>query len=241
MVDAGSSISTSRNTRLAWIVQQLREAFPESCSYRYAILDGDAKFGEDVTELLRASGIKPTRISPASPWQNGVAERWIGSCRRELLDHLVVLNDVHLRRLIRGYISYYHADRIHDSLEKDTPAMRPVSYKRDPSARLVSFQRIGGLLDPRVGRGPYVTFPTWLPEPLRVPIDHVLFTPEFRLLALKRLQDIGSDHLPLFAALCHVPDQAAPAADMLQLSPGDLRRAREAIEDGRDDAARSAD
>jgi hypothetical protein len=93
-------------------VQQLREAFPESCSYRYAILDGDAKFGEDVTELLTASGMKPTRTSPASPWQNGVAERWIGSCRRELLDHLLVLNDAHLRRLIRGYISYYHADRI---------------------------------------------------------------------------------------------------------------------------------
>src|SRR5258707_15511453 len=128
-----------------WIVQQLREAFPESCSHRYAILDGDAKFGEDVTELLTASGMKPTRTSPASPWQNGVAERSIGSCRRELLDHLVVLNDVHLRRLIRGYISYYHADRIHDSLEKDTPAMRPVSYKRDPYARLVSFQRMGGL------------------------------------------------------------------------------------------------
>src|SRR5215813_64464 len=63
-----------------WIVQQLREAFPESCPYRYAILDGDAKFGQEVTELLTARGMKPTRISPASPWQNGVAERWIGSC-----------------------------------------------------------------------------------------------------------------------------------------------------------------
>ena len=72
-------------------------------------------------------------------------------------------------------------------------------------------QRIGGLLDPRVGRGPYATFPTWLPAPLRVPIDHVLFTPEFRLLDLERLPDIGSDHLPLFAALCHTPDQIAPA------------------------------
>jgi hypothetical protein len=89
--------------------------------------------------------MKPVRISPASPWQNGIAERWIGSCRRELVDHVIVLNDVHLRRLIRDYISYYHVDRIHDSLEKDTPAMRPVSSKPDQSARLVSFQRIGGL------------------------------------------------------------------------------------------------
>jgi putative transposase len=64
---------------------------------------------------------------------------------RELLDHLIVLDDIHLRRVIRDYISYYHADRIHDSLEKDTPAKRPVSVKPDQSARLVSFPRMGGL------------------------------------------------------------------------------------------------
>jgi putative transposase len=129
----------------SWMVQQLREAFPESCRYGYAILDGDAKFGQEASDLLTADGIKPVRMSPASPWQNGVAERWIGSCRRELLDHVIVLNDVHLRRLIRDYISYYHANRIHDSLEKDTPAVRPVSSKPNQSARLVSLRRIGGL------------------------------------------------------------------------------------------------
>ena len=128
-----------------WIVQQLREAFPESCPYGYAILDRDAKLGKDVTDLLVSSGIKPKRISFQSPWQNGVAERWVGSCRRDLLDHVVVLNEVHLRRLIRDYISYYHEDRIHDSLDKDTPAMRPVSSRPDQSAGLVSFPRIGGL------------------------------------------------------------------------------------------------
>jgi transposase InsO family protein len=128
-----------------WIVQQLREAFPESCPYRYAILDRDAKFGKDVTDLLASTGVKPKRISFRSPWQNGVAERWVGSCRRELLDHVIILNDLHLHRLIRDYISYYHEDRIHDSLEKDTPAMRPVASKPNQSARLLSFPRIGGL------------------------------------------------------------------------------------------------
>lgn len=128
-----------------WIVQQLREAFPESCPYRYVVLDRDGKFGDEVTELLTASGMNPTRTSPASPWQNGVAERWIGSCRRELLGHVIILNQTHLRRLIQDYISYYHADRIHDSLGKDTPAIRPVSSKPDQSACLVSFPRMGRL------------------------------------------------------------------------------------------------
>jgi hypothetical protein len=64
----------------------LREAFPESCPYRYAILDRDGKFGEEATDLLAASGMKPKHTSPASPWQNGVAEHWIGSCRRDVLD-----------------------------------------------------------------------------------------------------------------------------------------------------------
>jgi putative transposase len=129
----------------AWIVQQLRDAFPESCPYRHAILDHDTKFGSDVIDLLEASGVKPKLISPASPWQNGIAERWIGSCRRELLGHVIALNESHLRRLIRDYISYYHEDRIHDSLEKDAPATRAVSNKPDPSANLISFPRIGGL------------------------------------------------------------------------------------------------
>jgi putative transposase len=128
-----------------WIVQQLREAFPESCPYQYAILDCDAKFGTEVTDVHTTGGVKPVCISPASSWQNGIAERWIGSCRRELLDHVIVLNDVHLRRLIREYISYYHADRIDDSLDKDATAIRPVSSKPDQSARLASLQHIGGL------------------------------------------------------------------------------------------------
>jgi len=87
-----------------WIVQQLREAFPETCPYRYAILDRDGKFGREVTDLLAASGMKPKRISHASPWQNGVAERWVGSCRRDLLDHVVAFNEAHLIRLVKDYV-----------------------------------------------------------------------------------------------------------------------------------------
>jgi transposase InsO family protein len=65
--------------------------------------------------------LKPKRTSIQSPWQNGIAERWVGSCRRVILDHVIALNEAHLRRLIRDYVNYYHHDRIHDSPEKDTP------------------------------------------------------------------------------------------------------------------------
>lgn len=104
-----------------WVVQQLREAFPEAVPYRYLILDRDSKFDANVIDFLEATGLKPTRTSVQSPWQNGIAERWVGSCRREILDHVIPLHEEHLRRLISEYLNYYHDDRIHDSLEKDTP------------------------------------------------------------------------------------------------------------------------
>ena len=69
----------------------MREAFPDACPYRYAILDRDAKFDADVITFLKATGLKPKRTSVRAPWQNGVAERWVGSCRREILDHLAAI------------------------------------------------------------------------------------------------------------------------------------------------------
>ncbi len=82
-----------------------------------------------------------------SPVRTLLRLRWIGSCRRELLDHVIVLNEVHLLRPIRDHMPYYHADRIHDSLEKHTLVTRPVALKPTESARLVSFPRLGGLHD----------------------------------------------------------------------------------------------
>jgi transposase InsO family protein len=113
-------INTTCHPTAEWVVQQLRETFPETGQYRYVILDRDSKFGADVITFLKATGVKPTRTGIRSPWQNGTAERWVGSCRRELLDHVIPLNEEHLRRLIRE-LNYYHEDRIHDSLGKDTP------------------------------------------------------------------------------------------------------------------------
>ena len=104
-----------------WVVQQLREAFPDSAPHRYAILDRDTKFDAEVLRALRSMGLKPKRTSRQSPWQNEVAEHWVGSCRRELLNHVIPLNEKHPRRLIADFILYYRADRIHDGLDKDTP------------------------------------------------------------------------------------------------------------------------
>jgi len=82
-----------------------------SCRYQYVVFDRDAKFGGDVFGFLKTSGLKPIHTSVRSPWQNGVAERWVGSCRREMLDHVIPLNEQHLRRLGRDYLTYYHEDR----------------------------------------------------------------------------------------------------------------------------------
>jgi transposase InsO family protein len=135
----------TRHPTAAWVVQQLREAFPEAAPYRYVILDHDSKFDTDVIGFLKSTGLKPKPTSVQAPWQNGTAERWVGSCRREILDHVIALNEQHLRRLIGDYVNYHHDDRIHDSLEKDTPYRRPVEPKPAANSIVISMPRLGGL------------------------------------------------------------------------------------------------
>jgi putative transposase len=128
-----------------WIAQQLREALPLPCPYRYALFDHDAKFGNAVRAFLDASGITPVRTSVQSPWQNGVAERWVGSARREIMDHVIPLNERHLRRLGREYLAYYHQDRTHIGLDKRTPAGRPIQMPPIGTSLILSEPRLGGL------------------------------------------------------------------------------------------------
>jgi putative transposase len=129
----------------AWVVQQLRETFPEAGPYRYLILDRAAIFNGEVRTFLRSTGLEPKRTSVRSPWQNGIAERWIGSCRRELLDHVIPLNERHLRRLLREYIHFHHGDRIHDCLQKDTPDRRQMEQRPSQKSVVISSARLGGL------------------------------------------------------------------------------------------------
>jgi transposase InsO family protein len=105
----------------AWVCPQLREAFPDQTAPRYLLHDRAAIVSVQVRGTLTAMGSTPKRISYRRPWQNGAAEHWVGSGRRELLEHVIVLGEQHLRRLLREYLAYYHQDRSHLALATDTP------------------------------------------------------------------------------------------------------------------------
>ena len=137
--------NVTRNPSSLWIVQQMREAWPYSRAEKFLLFDHDSKFGRDVSDAARTLGSAPIRTAFRSPWQNGVAERWVGSCRRDLLDHVIVLNERHLKRLMVEYIGYYHDDRTHLGLAKDTPVNRPVAPASHIEKRIQSFRRVGGL------------------------------------------------------------------------------------------------
>jgi transposase InsO family protein len=122
-------------------VQQLREAFPFERSHKQLILDREAKFGPEVFAMVKAIGISPKRTSFRSPWQNGVAERWVESCRNDLLDHVIVLNEKHLKRLLSEYVCYFHEDRTHLGLNKEMPGGRISS---DHRGRMILQARLGG-------------------------------------------------------------------------------------------------
>jgi len=136
--------NVTRNPHALWIVQQMREAWPYVPAHRFLVFDHDSKFGRAVVSAAKGLGSQPVRTAFRRPWQNGVAERWVGSCRRDLLDHVIVLNERHLKRLMSEYVRYYHEDRTHLGLAKDTPAGRPMAI-RTAVGRIQSLPRLGGL------------------------------------------------------------------------------------------------
>jgi transposase InsO family protein len=134
--------NVTRHPTSVWTAQQLRDAFPFTDVPRFIVFDHDAKYGFEVSATIRSMSIVPLRSSIRCPWQNGVAERWVGSCRRELLDHVIAFNERHLKRLLSQYVSYYHDDRTHLALGKQTPGQRNPSMG---SGRVVRHPRLGGL------------------------------------------------------------------------------------------------
>jgi putative transposase len=126
-----------------WTAQQLVEAFPWETAPRYLLRDRDAVYGVLFSSRVQSLGIHEVKTAPRSPWQNPYVERLIGTLRRECLDHMVVLNETHLRRLLRDYLIYYHSARTHLSLEKDAPEPRPV--ERHDEGSIVETPMVGGL------------------------------------------------------------------------------------------------
>jgi transposase InsO family protein len=134
-------INVTTNPSADWIARQITEAFPWNEAPRYLIRDRDQVYGVAVRHRLRAMGIRDKPIAPGSPWQNGFAERLIGSIRRECVDHIVVLGETHLRRILKSYARYYNETRTRRSLDKDAPISRPVQR----TGGIISHALLGGL------------------------------------------------------------------------------------------------
>ena len=134
-------INVTTHPTAEWVARQITEAFPWDMAPRYMIRDRDRIYGIVVTRRLRAMGIRDKPTAPASPWQNGFAERLIGSIRRECLDHVIVWGEPHLHRILRSYANYYDNMRTHRSLNKDAPISRSIQRIGIISSRPI----LGGL------------------------------------------------------------------------------------------------
>ncbi len=128
-----------------WTAQQVAEAFPWDTAPRCLLRDRDGIYGERFQRRVKSMGIEEVVTAYRSPWQNAYIERLNGSIRRECTDHIVVLSESHLRRILGTYFEYYHEDRTHLGLEKETPKARPISNRASPATKLVELARVGGL------------------------------------------------------------------------------------------------
>jgi transposase InsO family protein len=127
----------------AWTAQQVVEAFPWNDAPRYILHDRDRIYGAHWRQRIRNMGIKEIMTAPRSPWQNPYVERLIGSIRREVLAHVIVLHEWHLQRLLTSYFHYYHRFRTHLSLAMDCPEPRPIQPLG--SGKVVAVPEVGGL------------------------------------------------------------------------------------------------
>jgi putative transposase len=136
-------LNVTAHPHAAWAAQQMVEAVGFDAMLSRVIRDRDGIYGKVFDARVGRLGLEQFRIAPRSPWQNGCAERFVGTLRRELLDHVIVLGERHLLRLVREHASYYNEDRPHMSLDRDAPVRRPVEPKA--CGRIVALPRVGGL------------------------------------------------------------------------------------------------
>ncbi len=126
-----------------WTAQQIVEAFPNDTAPSYLLRDRDRVYGNPFRHRVKGLRIDEVLTASHSPWRNPFVERLIGSVRRECLDHVLVLSEPHLRRILTAYFAYYHRARTHLSLEKDAPDVRPV--EQPDAGRVVALPEVGGL------------------------------------------------------------------------------------------------
>ncbi len=137
--------NVTANPTAEWTAQQVIEAFPWDTAPKYLLRDRDNIYGGRFRQRVQGMGIEQVVTAYKSPWQNAYVERLNGSIRRECTDHVIVFGENHLRRILKAYFEYYHEDRTHLGLDKESPKERPVSNRASPDARLVELPRAGGL------------------------------------------------------------------------------------------------
>jgi putative transposase len=136
-------VNVTEHPTAEWAAQQIVEAVGPGVALARLIRDRDRIFGAAFDRRVDNLGLKQLRIAPRSPWQNGFAERWVGTARREIVDHVIALGEHHLRRILREYVAYYNADRPHMSLGGDAPMQREVEPPL--MGRVVAIPKLGGL------------------------------------------------------------------------------------------------
>ena len=133
----------TKNPTQDWLARQMTEAFPWDTAPRYLLRDRDASYGQTFRDRVEAMGVEEVVTAPRSPWQNPFVERIIGSIRRECLNHVIIFDERHLRRVMSSYFQYYHKSRTHLSLDKDCPETRPI---HPPTVgKIIAFPEVGGL------------------------------------------------------------------------------------------------
>jgi len=131
------------NPTQAWLARQVTEAFPWDTAPRFLLRDRDASYGQTFRYRVQAMAIEEVVTAPRSPWQNAYVERIIGSIRRECLDHIIIFDERHLRRMLSAYFQYHQHSRTHLSLCKDCPEPRPI--QTPSTGTVIAFPQVGGL------------------------------------------------------------------------------------------------
>jgi len=135
--------NVTRSPSAKWTALQIVQAFPWDTAPRYLLRDRDGAYGHEFVRRMDSLGIEEVKIAPRSPWQNPYSERLVGTLRRDCVNHVIVFSENHLRRIIRGFLGYYHNCRTHLSLAKDTPEPRPIEPPE--VGKVIAIPQVGGL------------------------------------------------------------------------------------------------